>query len=54
MSYFETADCARRASRAWERVAEITLPPTHVTGVGWLATAVDREGSPFGLMQSGG
>lgn len=53
MSYFEVASCERTVEAARGLGAEITMPATHVAGVGWLATAIDREGSWFGLMQSG-
>jgi len=53
MSYFEVASCAASVELARGLGATITMPATHVAGVGWIATAIDREGSAFGLMQSG-
>ena len=53
MSYFEVEGCARSVEVARELGADITMPATHVPGVGWLATARDLEGSLFGLLQSG-
>jgi predicted enzyme related to lactoylglutathione lyase len=53
MSYFEVASCEQSAAAARRLGAEITMEPTRVAGVGWIATAVDLEGSRFGLMQSG-
>jgi predicted enzyme related to lactoylglutathione lyase len=53
MSYFEVARCEDSVEAARRLGAEITMPATHVPGVGWIATARDLEGSAFGLMQSG-
>jgi predicted enzyme related to lactoylglutathione lyase len=52
MSYFEVASCAASVARARELGAAITMAATSVAGVGFIATAVDREGTAFGLMQS--
>lgn len=54
ISYFEVKDCAQSVESARSLGATITLAPTYVDRVGWIATAADPEGSPFGLMQSGG
>ncbi len=53
MSYFEVESCAQTVETARRLGAEITMPATHVAGVGWIATAADLEGSWFGLMQNG-
>jgi predicted enzyme related to lactoylglutathione lyase len=53
MSYFEVKSCAESVEDARRFGAEITLLSTHVDGVGFIATASDREGTWFGLMQSG-
>lgn len=52
MSYFEVESCAASVEAARTLGARITLAPTFVPGVGWLATASDLEGSWFGLTQS--
>jgi predicted enzyme related to lactoylglutathione lyase len=53
MSYFEVASCEQSVETARGLGAGITLAATRVAGVGWIATAVDLEGSAFGFMQSG-
>ncbi len=53
MSYFEVAACERSVEAARRLGAAITMPATRVAGVGWIATALDPEGSWFGLMQTG-
>jgi len=53
MSYFQVASCEASVATARRLGAEITLAATRVAGVGWIASAIDLEGSRFGLMQSG-
>jgi predicted enzyme related to lactoylglutathione lyase len=53
ISYFAVARCDESVDVAHGLGAAITQPATHVPGVGWIATAVDREGAAFGLLQSG-
>jgi predicted enzyme related to lactoylglutathione lyase len=53
MSYFEVTSCEASVEAARRLGAAITMPATRVAGVGWIATAVDREGASFGFMQSG-
>jgi hypothetical protein len=52
-SYFEVEDCRDRARVASELGATLAIEPTRIPGVGWIALAIDREGSRVGLMQSG-
>jgi predicted enzyme related to lactoylglutathione lyase len=52
MSYFEVIDCKHTAELASSLGARVTMPPTNVKGVGWLATFEDLDGNWFGSMQS--